>query len=218
MLRTNGQIWRLIDPILLKIASRLKHLERISTPEYASQWRELVNFHPTVHFFSDTNLMNYGPQNNLEIGKHSCIRGELSVQSPTGQIKIGHHSFVGAGTRIWAQSLIEIGNYVLISHLVDIHDSNSHSIYADLRREDPINLFEKNEPVNWSNVEARPVRIEDDVWIGFKSSIFKGVTVGQGAIVAACSVVRHDVPPYTLVAGNPAKVIRELEREPVSST
>src|ERR1700753_4061446 len=98
MLRTSGQIWRLIDPILLKIASRLKHLERASTPNYASQWQGLANFDSTVQFFNDTNVMNYGLQNNLDIGKYSCIRGELSVQTPNGQIKIGHHCFVGAGT------------------------------------------------------------------------------------------------------------------------
>ena len=60
---------------------------------------------------------------------------------------------------------------------------------------------------------ADQVVIEDDAWIGFKSSVLKGVTIGRGAIIAAGSVVTKDVPPFTLVAGNPAKVIRELSEQ-----
>ena len=54
----------------------------------------------------------------------------------------------------------------------------------------------------------------DRSWIGFKASIMKGVTVGEGAVVGACSVVSRDVPPYTVVAGNPARVIRDLRTNP----
>ena len=60
----------------------------------------------------------------------------------------------------------------------------------------------------------RPVRIGNKAWIGFNVIILKGVTVGEGAMVAAGSVVRHDVPAYTLVAGNPAVVVRSLSRVP----
>jgi acetyltransferase-like isoleucine patch superfamily enzyme len=81
-----------------------------------------------------------------------------------------------------------------------------------LRRKDPVNLLEKKIPMDWSSVRSKPVRIESDVWIGFKSSIMKGVTIGRGAVVAAGSVVTKDVLPYTLVAGNPSRFIRELPR------
>jgi acetyltransferase-like isoleucine patch superfamily enzyme len=56
----------------------------------------------------------------------------------------------------------------------------------------------------------KPVKINDRVWIGFNSIILKGVTIGEGGIVGAGSVVTKDVPPYTIVAGNPARVIREI--------
>jgi acetyltransferase-like isoleucine patch superfamily enzyme len=60
---------------------------------------------------------------------------------------------------------------------------------------------------------ARPVRVGRNVWIGFESCVLPGVTIGEGAVVGARSVVVEDVPPYTVVAGNPARVIRRLEPE-----
>jgi galactoside O-acetyltransferase len=62
----------------------------------------------------------------------------------------------------------------------------------------------------WDFVSVRPVRIGDKVWIGFGASILKGVNVGEGSVVGAKAVVTRDVPPYTVVAGNPARVVRQL--------
>jgi galactoside O-acetyltransferase len=62
----------------------------------------------------------------------------------------------------------------------------------------------------WTHVERQPVTIESKAWIGFNVIILKGVTIGEGAIVGAGSVVTKDVPPYTIVGGNPARVIREI--------
>src|SRR5437868_3112472 len=157
--------WRVLDPVLLKVASRIKHLEGLSQPDFSSKWKLVASYDATVRFFEETNLANLGNLNDLRIGAYSHIRGELSVLSPGGSLTIGHHSYVGPASRVWAQTRIEIGNYVLISHSVDIHDSNAHSLCADIRRSDPINLFEKKMPVDWGHVESRPVRIEDDVWI-----------------------------------------------------
>lgn len=212
MARWNRHAWRVLDPLLLKMASRIKHLESLSEPDYSSKWRHAASYDSTVRFFEETNLGNLSSPNKLRIGSYSHIRGELSVLSPGGSLIIGHHSYVGPSSRVWAQKSVEIGNYVLISHSVDIHDSNAHSLDAVTRRSDAVNLFEKKVPVDWGKVECQAVRIGDDVWIGFKCSIFKGVTIGEGAVVAAGSVVRKDVPPFTLVAGNPAVTIRELER------
>jgi len=64
---------------------------------------------------------------------------------------------------------------------------------------------------DWSQVKIAPVRIEDKAWIGFNAIILKGLTIGEGAIVAAGAVVSKDVAPYTLVGGNPAVFIRTLE-------
>ena len=60
------------------------------------------------------------------------------------------------------------------------------------------------------DVIRKPIVIKDKAWIGFNSIILKGVTIGEGAIVGAGSVVTKDVPPYTIVAGNPARIVREI--------
>ena len=64
--------------------------------------------------------------------------------------------------------------------------------------------------MNWSHVVAAEVVIEDDVWIGTKSTILKGVHIGQGAVIAAGSVVTHNVAPFTVVGGNPARELSHL--------
>ena len=138
------------------------------------------------------------------------VRGELLTFWDTGRIRLGQWCYVGDGSRIWSQASIEIGDYVLISHLVDIHDTNSHPLAWEARRGDIERILGGKKYESSGDVEKAPVVIEDDVWIGFKASIFKGVRIGRGAIVAAGSVVTKDVPPFTVVAGNPARVIREL--------
>lgn len=210
-------LWSILDPVLLRINSRLDHLQRMHPKDPAEQWRNVATFDSTVIFLGDASVENYGSPEDIEIGPYTCIRGQLSMIAPGGHLRLGHHCYVGPGSRVWAQESVEIGNHVLIAHLVDIHDSNAHSANAIHRREDATNLFEKNVAVNWSNIESKPVRIEDDVWIGLKSSVLKGVTIGRGAIIAAGTMVTKDVPPYTLVAGNPASIIRQLKTDELTS-
>ena len=64
----------------------------------------------------------------------------------------------------------------------------------------------------WKHSESKPIEIKDNVWIGEYSAILKGVTVGEGSIVASHAVVTKDVPPYSIVAGNPADVVKKLEQ------
>jgi galactoside O-acetyltransferase len=103
---------------------------------------------------------------------------------------------------------IELGDDVVISWGVTIVDHNSHALTWADRRDDVLDWARGRK--DWSNVLIAPVRIRDKVWIGFNAIILKGVTIGEGAIVAAGSVVTKDVPPYCIVAGNPARVVRVL--------
>ncbi|MBI5136924.1 MAG: hypothetical protein HZA24_06245 [Nitrospirae bacterium] len=87
-------------------------------------------------------------------------------------------------------------------------DHDSHSLAFNERQHDVADWMAGRK--DWTHVNRAPVRIRDRAWIGARSMILKGVEVGQGAVVGGGAVVTRDVPPWTIVAGNPARVIREL--------
>lgn len=110
------------------------------------------------------------------------------------EISIGQGSFLNRNVSILAEQRVTIGEFALVGWDVTITDTNEH---------------------DWPGIGARcaPITIGDYVWLGARSIILKGVTIGDHSVVAAGSVVTRDVPPYTLVAGSPARVIKELPRE-----
>ena len=146
----------------------------------------------------------------IRLGDFTHLRGELLTYWNGGKIEIGSNCYIGEGTRIWSQASIWIGNDVLISHLVDIHDTDGHPIDADDRVLDGRSILQGQGYLTPTKTASAPIVIGDRVWIGFKASILKGVRIGEGAIVAAGAMVTRDVPPFTVVAGNPAVPIREL--------
>lgn len=146
----------------------------------------------------------------ISIGGDSIIRGQILIFAHAGKIQIGKDCYVGEGSRIWSSSSIVIGDRVLVSHDVNIHDTDSHSLNMEIRHQHFIEMNKNGHPKSASfDIQAKPVVIHDDVWIGFNSSILKGVTIGKGAVIAACSVVTKDVPEGTIVAGNPARVLKK---------
>jgi acetyltransferase-like isoleucine patch superfamily enzyme len=150
-----------------------------------------------------------GDSDKIVIGKHSHVRGELMIFAHGGRISLGEWCYVGAGTRIWSAASIEIGNRVLISHSVNIFDNLTHPLRASQRHEQARQIFKTGHPREIS-LDEQPVKIGDDAWIGACAMVLRGVSVGEGGIVAAGAVVTRDVPAYTIVAGNPAVVVREL--------
>ena len=150
-----------------------------------------------------------GDSSQIVIGKNSHIRGELMIFGHGGRISIGEWCYVGVGTRVWSSASIDIGNRVLISHSVNIFDNLTHPLKAADRHEQAKQIFTSGHPREIS-LDEQPVRIGDDAWIGACAMVLRGVSVGQGGIVAAGAVVTRDVPAYSIVAGNPAVVVREL--------
>lgn len=126
---------------------------------------------------------------DIVIGKRCEIKGQL-------------FSFEGGK--------ILIGNDVIIATNVRIFDNNNHPTSPTQREMMSHNDF-YGELWTWKYAEHKPVVIGDNVWIGEFSAILKGVTIGKGSIVASHSVVTKDVPPYVIVAGNPARVVKRLE-------
>ena len=142
----------------------------------------------------------------VEIGSRSCVRGVLETQRNGGSIQVGKNCYIGDHTRIWAADSIIIGNHVLIAHNCNIFDNDTHPINLYERREDAENIIWKGIRNDYKTLRYAPIVIEDDAWIGCNCIIMKGVSIGEGAIVAAGSVVTKDVPTKTIVGGNPARI------------
>lgn len=160
---------------------------------------------------------NLEDRNYVKIGSNGIISGNIFFETNQGVVRIGNNVHIGGATMI-CRNKIEIKDNVTMAWGIMIYDHNSHSIYWEQRKkdnsqcyEDYIN-FQGNNIANkdWSNVVSKPIIIESKVWIGFDVTILKGVKIGEGAVIGAKSVVTKDVEPWTVVAGNPAQVVKYL--------
>lgn len=149
---------------------------------------------------------------SITIGASTHVRGELLIFAHGGKITIGKYCYIGEHSKLWSASHIQIGDRVLIAHNVTILDNLTHPISASTRHDHYRTIIEHGHPQS-IDLDEQPVEIGDDAWIGCMSVILRGVTIGQGAIIGAGSVVTSSVPPWTVSAGNPARVIRELTLE-----
>ncbi|MNJ97006.1 putative acetyltransferase [compost metagenome] len=173
--------------------------------------KSFVAYGRNCHFRSSATVENKTNNiNNITIGNSVIIDGSLLIFKHGGKITLGDYVYIGQGSNIRSGELISIGNNVLISHNVNIIDSDSHEINYLERAESYKNLLKFGHPSEQGAVETAKIIIEDHVWISYGVSVLKGVTIGKGAIIAAGSVVTKDVAPFTLVAGNPARFIKQL--------
>jgi acetyltransferase-like isoleucine patch superfamily enzyme len=142
----------------------------------------------------------------------STYLGTMFDVGPRARVTLGDFALVH-GARIICDSEIAIGDYALISWNVVLMDTYRLPAAIAGRRLELETLPRRELRIASGEVEARPVRIESKVWIGFESCVLPGVTIGEGSIVGARSVVATDVPPFTIVAGNPARIVRALTPE-----
>ena len=157
-------------------------------------------------------ILNAGSRSDLiRIGANSHVAGELFVFAHGGSIQIGDWCFIGPGTRLWSSCSLIVGNRVLISHNCNVMDSLTHPLDATSRHLQFRAILGGGHPRS-IDLGEKPVLIDDDAWIGAGATILRGVTVGKAAVVGAGSVVTRNVAPYTVVAGNPARVVRHLQQ------
>lgn len=133
------------------------------------------------------------------------IRGTLCAIRGA-KIEIGDRVGISSSC-LWAREYIRIGNNVNIGGDCLIMDSDVHPYDYNLRRRMPDNDFRGDNEM----IPVAPIQIDDDVWIGARCIILKGVHIGARSIIGACSVVTKDIPADSIAVGNPCKVIRTLK-------
>ncbi|MGD9902580.1 MAG: acyltransferase [Vicinamibacterales bacterium] len=142
----------------------------------------------------------------------STYLGTMFDVGPEGRVRLGDYALVH-GARIICEQEVTIGDYALLSWNVVLMDSYRVPLDPEARRAQVREVPARQPRRLEGDGPSGPVRIGRGAWIGFDSCVLPGVTVGEGAVVGARSVVRRDVEPFTIVAGNPARLVRRLTAE-----
>lgn len=187
-MKGSPQLKRLLDFLIMnQTETRPRWYVRLLAPLYQHRGRGAV-IHRSVR-------MDTPPYRRFSIGEKSVVESFSCVNNAVGDVVIGHHTRVGLHNTIIGP--VSIGNHVNLAQGITVTALNHN--FADPSRR-----------IDEQGVSTTPVTIEDDVWIGANSVILPGVTVGTHSVIAAGAVVTRNVPPHTLVAGVPAKVIKEI--------
>jgi len=153
------------------------------------------HLHSTMSFGAGLQLRSHTRSNPLGIN-HPVF---LATLNQNAQVIIGDHFAMSGGCICVAEKIV-IGNNVAVGANSMIVDTDFHPLSSDLRAANP------------QDGKSKPVTIEDDVFIGMNCLIVKGVKVGKGSVIGAGSIVTADVPPGVIVAGNPARFIKEITK------
>jgi acetyltransferase-like isoleucine patch superfamily enzyme len=145
------------------------------------------------------NVLEALDQGRLEIGPHVLLEPGVWITAPgEARVRIGEGTFLNLGVMIAAHELVEIGAHCMFANGCFISDG-AH------RFDDP------EQPVPWQGFTSKgPTRIGDNVWCGANVAVTSGVTIGERCVIGANSVVTTDIPPHTIAAGAPARIVREI--------
>jgi acetyltransferase-like isoleucine patch superfamily enzyme len=204
---------RFLQRIVLKLISveTIELIERELAERKIQRCGQSVVMGNASKFYEEAKVINMTTDpSRITIGANTHIRGELLIFPYGGRIVMGDHCYIGEGTRIWSGEQIKLGDNVLIAHNVNIIDFSHEKNAAD-RSEGFKNLIKNGHPKVKGKIPTAGITIEDDVAIYADVHIMMGITVGKGSVLAAGSVVTKDVPPFSLMSGNPARRIWKLK-------
>lgn len=181
------------------------------------QLRSLGEIHESCLISNESRITNpHGIAAHIKVGANSAILGDLVLFPKTGTIQIGERCFLGAQSRVWSASSIIMGNYVLISHNVNIHDTSGHAYEWQERRREMDQFLPDFRSTPQNALKTKPIVIEDDVWLGANVVVLQGVRIGRGAIVGASTVVTRHVPEFCVAVGNPMRIVSRIEDQHLS--
>lgn len=183
--------------IILKIQRWLNtwYVNRVIRPQFDSLGKHPFILNPLSITLAGKNI-HAGDHLHIIGDKHKPVSiSTWSSKQQQGHIHIGDHCLISPGVNLASAIEISIGDNCMIAADVSISDSDWHGIYNRTR------------PFRCS----APVQLKQNVWIGLRAVIGKGITIGENSVVAAGSVVIQDVPDNTVVGGNPATVIKQID-------
>ncbi len=143
------------------------------------------------------------------IGSDCIINGSIVLYNENAKVEIGDRVYIGPETSIFCYNKICFQDDILVSWGCTFIDTNAHSLNWEERKKDVLDWKTGNK--DWSKVLHAPINIGNKCWIGFNSSILKGVIVGDESVVAAASLVSKTIPPKSVFGGNPASLIKIID-------
>jgi len=187
-LKGNPKLKRLVDRLIMnQTETRPRWYVRLLAPLYQHRGRHSV-IHRSVR-------MDTPPYRKFQLGRYSVIESFCCINNAVGDVIIGDHTRVGLHNTIIGP--VRIGNHVNLAQGITVTALNHN--FSDPERR-----------IDEQGISTTPVTIGDDIWIGANAVILPGVSIGNHSVVAAGAVVTKDVPPRSLVAGVPARIIKEI--------
>lgn len=184
----NPKLKKLVDWIIMnQVQTRPRWFIRLLAPLYQHRGR-----HSVVH---GSARMDTPPYRKFSLGDYSVVESFACINNAVGDVMIGDYTRIGLHNTIIGP--VTIGNHVNLAQGITVTALNH-------------NFDDPQKRIDEQGVSTKPVVIEDDIWIGANAVILPGVTIGHHTVVAAGAVVTKDVPPHSLVAGVPAKIIKQL--------
>ena len=186
--KENPKLKKLVDWIIMnQVQTRPRWFVRMLAPLYQHRGR-----HAVIHRSA---RMDTPPYRKFSLGDYSVIESFSCINNAMGDVIIGDHTRVGLHNTIIGP--VTIGDHVNLAQGITVTALNHNFADTDKR-------------IDEQGVSTIPVVIEDDIWIGANAVVLPGVTIGHHSVVAAGAVVTKDVPPHSLVAGVPAKIIKQI--------
>ena len=173
--------------IMNQVETRPRWFIRLLAPLYQHRGR-----HSVIHHSA---RLDTPPYRKFSLGDYSVIESFACINNAVGDVMIGDHTRIGLHNTIIGP--VTIGSHVNLAQGITVTALNH-------------NFEDSEKRIDEQGVSTSAVTIEDDIWIGANAVVLPGVTIGHHSVVAAGAVVTKDVPPHSLVAGVPAKVIKQI--------
>lgn len=187
-LKNNPKCKKFIDWVIMnQVETRPRWFVRLLAPLYQHRGKQAV-IHRSAR-------MDTPPYRRFSLGNYSVVESFACINNAVGDVIIGDYTRIGLHNTIIGP--VKIGSHVNLAQGITVTALNH-------------NFDDTNKRIDEQGISTNAVTIEDDVWIGANAVILPGVTIGTHCVVAAGAVVTKDVPPHSLVAGVPAKIIRQI--------